>query len=1302
MIISKRITVSAAVLFSLCSYAAIPVEWNVNRKTDVPYEIELDRAKISRIAEVSADHSYKVTAVTADGKKELPVTMLESNKKDKVLVRFEVPAGTTALSCTPVEKSAVFTSSAECGNIFAGILSPEKWKSVGKKGKVTVKSCDGGLVFETANYGMPEICCKVDVPEGAAGKPVRLSMTVQSLSKMTWRNPIYLAQYDEKNRKIDTSTTDPRWISHLRPPQTVTRYIENGVIHPRAKKIAVCITLGSQASKMDNYGMPLKDKGANLPKLKVTELALRIADTLPFPKYRDTCFADGVSGKSGDCSLDLRGKGCFYFASTGQAVWAENKQLRNILDSFFPFGDGTVECWINANKWHKNPNILMQAANTINSVKGLYLKRRGPLFEVSYDSAAEKINLYLKDAADKEFKKSVKYPLKPKQWYHIAAQWTKKNGVRLFVNGKAVITDTEYKFQAVDMKKEKYPNTINAHQFTLGTHISGARGTAVNREKFPEFDGRFDLLRISSIGRYNRNFVPAKSFKVDRSTRAVFDFDRSFNGRSFGSTGIIEGTTRDIEGRQDKKISFNGKKVQYTPEQICDDSHQDKVLNRLNYPVLPAKEDFLASNTVECTELKLKPNEKHTITLDRDVVMESIEFTNNGKKALNHPAVIRKGEVDPRSFGDIADTLDLETTPHRERAYKIFNFLLGASDYFINYQVEFFPDRRLPREAIQLALVMLNSYCGFECGPLNNLAAILFSCSGAMPSSQTAGYAHSFEQVFYDGKNHLYDLSAQKFFPSFDNESAASLNETELQSGIFCRIGGRADHFVRLTTRGFHVNNIDFMEKVGVSVKPGETLKVFFANNGKFNELNMSGVFRRKVTQDVEDFSGKFDFKTKYPIRRVPRPFPHFGSSFLLFNAAPAKHPAAFADVKDGSFTYSVNSSYPIVAGTYRAELAAGKCADMEFSADGGKTFKKLSADADGSYTLKYEIMGHHKPVLRINAAMKDVRKFTASTQMMTNPRVLTGKLRKGVNELTFKATSGDKTDIRIRYSSKTAPIAIEKGVYAGGIPGYERQLAAVEPGKALILKVSGITSDAKVSASEKLSARLEGGKLYIKAHKDAENSFGQVIIRDRGREKRLTVITAKGVKLLTPADAELAGGAKLVKADSSLVQDCIYFNKVNSKAVFKTELPAGKYQIWNLNRFESHIRANHAAHKKRDLHLKIGKYSNGMASTGNVSCNFYKAQFGKPGERSNFKWDFPLTKKTTYPYHRPETIEINGANKIEVYQDRTCQGGVELAALLVVPSDDPKFVTEMMKVLGGLNNEQWKVNENVAEFFKR
>ena len=1289
------------VLAAALSAAGIPLEWNSTYPTAVPCEIEIDTAKMGRITGFGDDISYHVMAEMPGDARKLEVTQFQGNRKNLALLRFTVPAGTEKLFLVPEKGESKFADINACSNLFAGALDAAnlsgwvccKNRQQKSSSSVIVEKTADGVLFDVRDFGEFTASYTVDVPENLAGQPVKLDYIVQSLSKMAWRNKCRITQLNAKGKDIGVAVTDPRFISHLRPVGTETRYSESGRIHPEARKLVFQITFDSRLTKNDNHGMPLKNTSALLPRLVVKRIALRPAAELPFPGYRNALFGKGISGKPGDTSLRLSGKNCFFFATTGQEVWAEGKQLRNIFDFFYTFGSGTVECFIKPEKWNDSHNILLQAGNTINSVKGMYLERRQALFELSYLPKEKSLTLYLKDNKDQIFKKSVNTDLACGKWYHIAAQWSTKAGVQLFIDGKKVLDDPEYKFVPVNTSGsvEKYPNVRNAHQFTVGNGITAARGSNEQIARLPDFNGEIDLLRISSRTRYNRNFTPARDFTIDKSTRALFKFDRSFNGETGSRQGFISGTLRDMLGKRSRKITFNGSEVQYIPEQVADDSNQDKVLCRLNYPAVPTAENFKSSYRALSKSFNAAPGAEFDITLDRDVRMDSIEIINTGKDTLTHPAVVRKGEVDPRSFGDVADTLDLNNTPHRERAYKIFNFLLGASDYYINYPVDFTPNQESPRQAVNLALVMLNSYCGFECGPLNNLAAIMFCCSGLMPSSQTAGYAHSFEQVFYDGKNRVYDLSAQKFFPGFDNESAASLKDIEEESAINNRTGSSPNHFVRLTTRNYSVNQIDFMKKVGTAVKAGETLRIFFSNNGEFNDLNMSHVFKRKVTQDVQDFSKKIGVKSQYPIRRVQRPFPHMGSSFLIFNGKPAAYAGAFSNITAESFCYPVDSSYVITGGKYQALLADGSSAEIELSVNAGKSFRKLEA-ANGKYDLKYEIMGHHNLIFKINAPISKVKNFTASTQMMTNPRVLTGKLVKGRNVLNFKATGGTSANIRINYSVQAEPIIISGGLYSGGIPGYERQVTAIAPGESSEYMVSGISAAAQVSATSGFAAELKDGKLTVTAGSKEKMNIGQVVIRDSGREKRLTVISAPGVRLLLPSDAELYGKAALVKANGSTVQDCIVFNDINDKASFNTRLPAGKYQVWNLNRFKSHVTANHGG--RRPLYLTAGKESFACGSTGNTVCDFYKAQFGKPGERSRFKWDFPLTKKTTYPYHRPATIQLEAEGKVDIIMKNAIPGGAEVAALLIYPDLDVEFTNHLMRTLCGLNNEEWKITE--------
>ena len=1294
----------AVALSSLLQADGIRLEWNINRTTGVPYEIQVDKAKLARISGESENSGFGITAATPAGKQELPVTFLAGNSKNKLLLRFTVPEGTTSLECIPGKGKLKLTPATDCENIFAGaVKSVSGWdfgagtgKKLKKTSQFTVKPHKGGLLFDVKTFGTLTARYTVDVPENLAGKPVVLEFTLQSLSKMVWRNPIKVVQYDAKGKLLPVSVTDPRWISHMRPANTVTRYSEPGMIHPQAKKIAFELTFSSNAISRDNHGMPLKDKSANLPKLLLTELAMREAFELPFPAYRDELFAEGVSGREGDFSHVLDGKNLFFYVTTGQGTWAEGHQVRDINSSYYPTGDGTIECFLKPEKWDNSTCTIMQSANRINRAKGAYLPKRGELFELKYDAKRKRIYILLKDFANKTFKKNVKAVIPEGKWSHIAVQWSKNGGVQLYLNGKAVIDDKKFSYTAMDLESE-YPNALNAQQLAIGNSVGISRGNGTNPRNYT---GNIDLLRVSSTARYNGDFTPAKSFTMDPDTRALFNFDRSFDGTTYGELKFIHGSTLDLDGRRDGKISYNGRKVRYFPAKVVDEAHQDKVLNRLNYPVVPRKDDFKSSYISHTKSFKLANGEKVVIDTDSDVRMDSIEYTNNSDKNLCHPIIIADGEIDPRSYGDIADTLNLAKTSHRDRANTIFNFVLGASDYFMNHQIDFAAGTNRPGSAEYLALVMLNSYCGFECGPLNNLAATLFTCSGEMPSVQTAGFGHSFEQVFYDGGSRLYDLSAQKFFPSFDNESAASLFEAANEPGIFSRTGGSGDHFVRLTTRSHSVNNPLFMDKVGVTVKSGETFKVYFSNDGTYNDLQQSNVFRQKKLKDAEPYNKVLKIKSRNPIYRIPRVFPHFANAFLLFNAAPEKHKSAFTKISGRSFCYNVDSSFVIVKGEYEARLADGKAATIELSTDGGKSFKKLPQGKDGRYRLAYEVMARHALTFKINAPIAQVVSFKASTEVMVNPRVLTSKLKKGKNTLTFKSTAGT-ADVKIKYSTKAAPVTISGVVSHGGIPGYERQFTVVEPGKTVTLDVSGVSSAAGATATDGLTAKLKNGKLTIKSPAGKKMRFAQVVISDKGAEKRLLVLTAPGVKLITADRAQVSGNAKIIKADG---QSCVMFSKTGDKAVFKCDLPAGKYQIWNLNRFQSHITANHgtAGHgKARYLQMTVDGKKYGIASTGNTCSDFYKAQFAKAGERSRFKWDFPLTYGTTYPYHRPDFVTCGGAKELTVTCGKVPAGGVELAALLVVPECENSFLSELVKHLCGLNNEKWKISEENARYFK-
>ncbi|UKI32766.1 MAG: hypothetical protein L6W00_04190 [Lentisphaeria bacterium] len=177
--------------------------------------------------------------------------------------------------------------------------------------------------------------------------------------------------------------------------------------------------------------------------------------------------------------------------------------------------------------------------------------------------------------------------------------------------------------------------------------------------------------------------------------------------------------------------------------------------------------------------------------------------------------------------------------------------------------------------------------------PLNNLAANLFCCSGNMPATQTFGYAHSFEQVFYDGKLHLYDLSAQKFFPSTDRESAASLRELETELLPFGLVTPphSADHFIRLFQRTFAEHVPSLLGRSAFTLRPGERFRIWFCNDGGYNDLQSDNAKRKQTA--VTDMTGETHAAS--PVWQVDRIFPHYSNAYLHFDGKPQrKNPAFF------------------------------------------------------------------------------------------------------------------------------------------------------------------------------------------------------------------------------------------------------------------------------------------------------------------------------------------------------------------------------------------------------------------------
>ena len=1275
--------VGAAVMSALTAAGAeMDLEWNVNYDTAVPYEVEISPAKLEKLGVMRKDAGF---AVRADGKT-LPLSAFAGKAEGSVDLRFAVPKGTRKLTCEAGRGALELVDSQQVDNLFAGALSSAAgWK---RPDALKLAVTGKGILFHNLR-GENAATIDVAVPEDLAGRPVKFEIALGGRSKLTWANRVWMTQFDAAGGELPEMVIDPRWQSHMRPPDKDIVVREEGRFHPLAKRARLHISLRNPGTSVDNYGMPLKTPEWNEAKLLVSRLALRGAATLPFPKYDDSRFAPGVSGSSEDSAIALGGDRAFWYATRSCAVWAglgDNVQQRDESLVFFPSGAGTCEAWFWPASWPESkPVTLFEGSHhNINRWKGPQSGRR-VIFEVSYKAGA--VGFYWKDMREREFRGEAACALPTGTWSHVACQWVPGGKGEIFVNGRRVLEVALDGFAALDLKNEERPNDSHVCECYLGSSYRNSRDSLVPGSRFPIFDGAVDLWRVSTGARYRDGFTPAKAFGTDADTRALFTFDRCFDGVSGGGSRFVSGTSFALTDRVAHELTVGGRALQYWPKDILPENDPRIVLDPLNYPRMPTVEDFLAARTRHRKSFDLKPGDAFAFEAPKGAFSDYVQIENTGTRTLLYPTVLNAGDIDPRSFGDIADTLCATTMSDRDRVNRVFQFLLGASDYFMNHNCIILPASETGDDVEYMALRMLNGYCGFECGPLNNMAANLFACSARCPSGQTGGYGHSFEQVFYDGKNHIYDLSAQKFFPAMDNETAAYLGEDAIQPGIHNRLDGTSDHFIRMASRSCGgVQTPSYQAKVAMTLRPGERFRVWFDNDGKVNNLQCS----RQTAQGKmrkEDYTARVGaVPGRWPIYRINRFLPHYGTGFLEWRGRPTAANPAFVNAESGSFCYDVKSCYPIVFARYVATLRDGSVAKTRISGDGGKSWRDLP---DGD--LDYEVMSRQEYLVKVMAPMAEVADFSAITEVMVNVRIFPGRVRDGRNAYVFKAEDGDAARVTVQCRANARPIEIRGGVYAGTIPGAEKQVVLLDPAGPLELPVRGIGPDARVKGVGGLEAKLEGDRLVVSAG-TMKRGFGGVLVTDGDAVKELTVLVCANARLVPAPEFKLKGGATLEPADADRVQACAMFragDKGGATVPF-AKLPAGKYSVMTLDRFPSHPTHFRAPWLVCRVPGTKGAFVCGYPC--NDSCNFYKAQYGQMGGRANFKWDYAIDPETSYYCRMMNVFELPATDSISIESWAKTADGVELAAVLVVPTADEEFTCDLVKVLCGLNTQLLRV----------
>ena len=1274
----------------------VPLEWNCRYDNTVPRETVINRSKLDKLAGISKDAALDVYAVTDKGEIKLDTKVLDSNVDSVEMLRFTVPAGTRKLFARCSDRKVEKSCANNTDNVFADALkNTSKWH---KAAAVSVRKSDNGVVFKINKHGHYAVKYIAVLPEGYAGTPAKLEFTVKSLSKLTWGNATRVEQYDKNNKLLPESLTDPRWISLMRAPGVKTHHIETGYFHKDAKKIAFVFEIVAPKYEHDNHGIRIKDHSISLPEVELSKLAVRKAADLPFPAFDKRFFPAGISGKTGDTALNLDGRTVFFFTPNSHSVYAEGKQIRCEKDTFFPVNDATVELWFKP-VWGKNEKrdlIIVTAMNKDREDRQNYKKNFGDMFSVIYSTGSGKWKIQLKDAdlTDKNF--LFTHALANGKWAHLAFQYG-KDGVSCFIDGKKVFCDDKFSFKPRNIFSEKKRNGLTVQQVEFGGNRGMSRAMFDRTQGIPLVPFQMDLVRISSGKRYNADFTPAKELSLDENTAALFNFDSSIDGKSAWGQGNISGSiNHKFLPLSARTLTVGKNKIQYYPENLQAHSDPDKVLNKLNYPNLPTIGDFKAARKESVVKYHVKNGETKELTLPANSCMDYVEIAcPAGVKLLSHPIVIANDELDSRSFGDLADSLKLDKVSEKDRANILFNLVLKASDYFMTNQVAFLPHSDSVKRADYLALSMLNNYCGFECGPLNNMTANMFTCSGYLPATMIGGYGHAFEQVFYDGKNHVYDLSAQRFFPSHDNETAASLRQLDVENGPFQRYGSSGGAFIRQGVSRWYARNTPVMQKrIACNLRQGEKMRYYFYNNGQYNDIQN----KRCVDPNAVHPNDKFPYPkelsvikdapkevvAKEKLYKVYRPFPHYSNVFLSFSGKPADARQTFSRITDKDFCYTVDVPHPVVAASYKAVTIDGKSADIEISTDGAKSFRKLITDKNGLAT--YAVRARQAYIIKVKAPIGKVAKFDASTEMMFNSRIQNCQLKDGKNTLLFKSRNNEAADICIAYRSRVKDIEIKDVLYSGTIPGNERQLTVIEPGKSVVHAVSGASSKAKVVSSCGVKAVLSDGKLSITAKKEGKlPRFDFVTIDDNGAKKELTVLIADGIRISLAKDAKLLKGAKMAPAGKERIQDCVILKNTGDKVRFNFQkIPAGKYLVWNLTR----IPTTDKRLSVLSMQLPGGK-SFKIMQTIHFGNEFYKAAYGR--KLGRFRWDAALDRdQNKYPYQSPRFTDLPECDGLTLQMIQNMS--TEIAALVIIPETDFEFRSEMVKVMCGLNCEPWKI----------
>jgi len=370
-----------------------------------------------------------------------------------------------------------------------------------------------------------------------------------------------------------------------------------------------------------------------------------------------------------------------------------------------------------------------------------------------------------------------------------------------------------------------------------------------------------------------------------------------------------------------------------------------------------------------------------------------------------------------------------------------------------------------------------------------------------------------------------------------------------------------------------------------------------------------------------------------------------------------------------------------------------GRTAGIEISTDGGKTYRPIPGT-----TSEYVVKARYRYLVKIKAPMREVKSFSAVTEVMFNPRIFSGWLEGGKNSVKMKGEGGQaEVKVAWREPAKAIRIAPEQPrVAAGTVPGFERQLALVDPVTPLTLEVEGASAKARTKAFGPVTATLADGRLTIAYAKNGSRLFARGSDNPEKAAEfpcvaAVDIVDGDAVKSLTVV---ISPNARLLALDEPHM-----FHDVKDKVEIPVSgLPKGEYAVFSLSRFPG-------AEPQFGVNLCLTDPKSGQrvpfAKYHNSAFDYHKAGYARKGERARWKWDAaadsaqikasPAGAFSLRFFEVPERayeVGITGNHK----------GGIELAALLVLPAPDLEARLDLKRLLFGINCQPQLIKGGQAE----